>query len=274
MTDDDVATVRACLTRLSVDDPGRRRFGARRHGYALRPPLSPARVAAVRAWLGDVGGPWLLGWRGALGDGGAGPYHGLFPLDHPLQRELADGAFDPAAPGRALYRGVIGLGHLGCGQLALLVVGGPHRGQVWLDARAGGVGVIPVARNLETYVAAWLQSAARNQLPVSASAPGACPLARQLSAHLAAVERARDVASGSLDATALREVFAAIEPGALRAAATGDDPFFARGDALDPCVTCEVMLDRLAGLGLARDRVAEGEKWPADGWLPGPAGAS
>lgn len=264
MTEGDAATIRTWLATLAAADPARRRFGAGSHRYQLRPPLSAERAAVVAERLGDALSPWHRGWLTALGDGGAGPYHGLFPLDHPQQLALAEGSFDPRAPGRALYRGVVGLGHLGCGQLALLIVGGPHRGQVWLDARASGGGVVPVAANVETYVAAWLRGASENQLPPPACPPGACPLPRALSTYLAAIERDRALPAGSLDGEPLTAALGALSPGAIRVAASGDDPFFATDAALAVCVACEVMLEHLGRRGLARDRVQPGENWPTE----------
>ena len=121
---------------------------------------------------------------------------------------------------------------------------------------------IALAPDFDAYYLAWIQAIAHNQLLPGAVAPGACPLPRALSHYLAGHERRQGIAAGTLGADAMRAAFVALPPGSIRCEASGDDPYFPDGTSLDRCPTCAAMLARLEGLGLAPDRVAEGQTWP------------
>jgi len=267
------AALHAWLADASAHDRGLRRFGARHHRYRLAPPLPAARLDAIEAELGLRLPSEYRGLIAEVGDGGAGPYHGLMPLDHPVQRAVAHGEFPLAAAapgagpaelaGRALYRGVVGLGHVGCGYVAFLVVRGAAAGQVWLDLRGAGEGVGPIHPDFTSYYRAWIARAARNQLPDGWVTPGRCALPAALSSYLAGRERAAGVPPGTLGDDALREALGALGPGAIRCAASGDDPFFDADEPIDPCPRCEQMIENLAARGLGRDRIAPGlPPWP------------
>lgn len=264
-------TLRAWLAHLAADDPGRRRFGARHHDYALRPPLEPDRLEAIEREL-DLRLP--ESYRRHLldvGDGGAGPYHGMMPLDHPLQLELARDTFPLSRPvtgtgpvelrGRGLYRGAIGLGHVGCNYFALLVVRGPAAGQVWIDQRCAASGVAPIHTDFAAYYRTWVASAADNRLPPSWIAPGRCALADALSRYLAGYEHAHGIGVGQLGGESLRMALAAIGDGAIRVAATDPDAvFFDPGDLVSACASCELMIENLVPRGLRRDQLARGRE--------------
>lgn len=256
------ATLAAWLTAQAARDPRRLRFGARRHAYRLGPPLAVDVVAAFEADVGTVVPVAYRRFVTEVGHAGAGPFHGLWPLDHPQQRACARGAFDPDAPGVALYRGVIALGHVGCGQLALLVVQGAHAGEVWIDARAADAGVVRAVPDFTSYYRAWIDALTRDELLRGVAPPGACPLPRALSQYLAQYEARAGVAPGALAPAELRVAFTRLPVGAIRCEATGDDPFFAPGTSLDRCPNCALMLGQLEASGLAPDRVVEGENWP------------
>lgn len=265
---------RAWIAELAAADPRRRRFGARQHAYRVEEPLGDERVRAFEhacaLRLPDDHRAFVAVTSG----GGAGPYHGLLPLDHPVQRRCAAGTFeltaaasleeiDARAPrARAaidpVYAGVIGLGHVGCGQLALLVVRGEAAGEVWLDAREAGAGVGPIAPDVASYVDEWVQRVSRNQLPRALVPPGRCALPNALSAFLASREDALGLARGTIGGDALRAALASLPSGAIAVRASRATPFFAAGDALDPCPACEVLLENLRGAGLAADAVAPG----------------
>ncbi|MBK7074651.1 MAG: SMI1/KNR4 family protein [Myxococcales bacterium] len=255
-------TLGAWLTATAAADPRRRRFGAARHGYQLGAPLPGPTLDAFEAAIGVALPAAYRGFVTTVGDGGAGPYYGLWPLAHPLQRAIAAGEFAPEAPGRAAYRGVIGLGHVGCGQIALLIVRGPHAGEVWIDARGADGALRPIARDFGAYYVAWVQAVTHDRLLPGAARAGACPLPRGLSHYLASCERRAQVAPGALSGAQLREALAALGPGSIRCEASGDDPFFAAGAAIDPCPPCAVMIDQLHGQGLGAEAVVAGENWP------------
>lgn len=265
------AALRDWVDHVAATDRGRRRPGARHHDYRWRPPLTEARAAALEAELG-VGLPAALRrFAIALGDGGVGPFGGVLPIDHPIQRAAAAGAFDPHAEGRALYRGVLGLGHAGCGHLAFVIVRSADArvqpGEVWIDARASGGGVRAIDADFDAYYARWVGEVTHGQPPRGFGARGACSVPAALSHYLHAVEQRAGVASGALSASATRDAMIALPVGAIRIAASGDDPFFTAGDALDPCAACARLLDQL---GVPPDRIQPGENpLPARGSGPG-----
>lgn len=258
--------LRAWLRALAAGDPRARRFGARAHGYRADEPLGEARVRAIEDELGLALPADYRAFVGDVSGGGAGPYHGLVPLDHPVQRACAAGTFAFTAPvdgesevaSEAVYAGVVGLGHVGCGQVAVLVVRGEAAGEVWLDAREAGAGVGPIAPDFGAYLAEWVERTSRNQVPRAPVPPGRCALPRALSTYLARREDARGLARGTLGGPALREALAALGPGAIAVSASEDGPFFARGDALDRCPACEVLLENLHAQGLRDDAVVPG----------------
>ena len=125
-------------------------FGEEAHGFRLRQPLVESQV---RAFEDRHGVRLPEGYRLFLlhlGDGGAGPYYGVLPLERAL--DAADEAAadflarpSPLVPGMArgedwmerlgctaedCYRGAIALVEQGCTYFSLLVVTGPARGRV------------------------------------------------------------------------------------------------------------------------------------------------
>jgi HEAT repeat protein len=121
-------------------------FGSRSHQFVLNPPLAEAAVARFEA---EHGVPLPAGYRAfvtRLGDGGAGPYYGLLPLE---QGAAAGGGIlsrpsplSPAMPGSTeenliterwpeqLTDGAITLVEQGCAHSSMLIVTGAHRGTV------------------------------------------------------------------------------------------------------------------------------------------------
>jgi hypothetical protein len=264
---------RAWIAEVAAADPRTRRFGARQHGYRVDAPLGDPRVRALEEALALRLPADHRAFVATISGGGAGPYHGLLPLEHPVQARCAAGTFpftaaasleeiDGLARSRTaidpVYAGVIALGHVGCGHVALLVVRGAAAGQVWIDARDAGLGVGPIAPSFRAYVQDWIERTSRNLVPRPLVPPGACALAITLSSYLAQQEAARGLAQGAIDDRQLREALAAIGPRAIAIEAIADRPCFARGDRLDPCPSCEVLLENLRGRGLGPDTVAPG----------------
>lgn len=180
----DASDIQARLAVMSAEDPQLRRFGATRHRYRLGPILSEADVAAFEAHhritLPDAYRSFLL----TVGDGGAGPDHGLYPLSGDGLRE-DDGnerwqsghlatpfphtqrwspweSRDPNAVSNDEYlasfdarwvTGSLVIAEFGSGAFHRLVVTGPARGQVWFDDRAADGGLAP-----EADFPAWYQN--------------------------------------------------------------------------------------------------------------------
>jgi len=244
VSDIDFATaLREAVALFAARDPERRRFGARRHQYRFAAPISAARLDEIER---DADVRFPDDYREhvtTLGDGGAGPYFGLLPLDHPAQLARLRGAFDEHDP----LRGSIGIAHLGCGYMALLVVDRDHPayGQVWIDLRGADDGVIPGYPSVRHCVTDWIQKLAHNEWLPQFVAPGACALPHALSSFFHSIETKRGMAPGSLAGDDLRAALAGIKHGGIATAATGDSSFFAAGDALDLCVACERLVENL-----------------------------
>ncbi|MCC6812251.1 MAG: SMI1/KNR4 family protein [Deltaproteobacteria bacterium] len=124
-------------------------FGARWHQFSVGKRLSSASIEAFESkWnieLPEDYRSFLL----EVGDGGAGPYYGIAPLAEWCQpdseSEFAADAlktpFDPDVAANATTRsGFLRIVNAGCEYYYVLVVSGPHKGQVWLDGSVDGIG--------------------------------------------------------------------------------------------------------------------------------------
>ena len=255
-------TARALVTQLAAADPSRRRFGARRHRYAQPPPLDERRVVELERAAGVALPDDYRLHLTRVAAAGAGPHHGLLPIDHPRQHALLAGpsglpATAPAQPLRVSpWRGCVALGHVGCGAWTLLVVDGPARGTVWLDARGAGLGVRPLADSFAAYSLGWLQQAAAGRVPRPMLPPNVCALPSALDGYLRAVATAQGVPE--LAGAALHAALADLPVGGVALAATGDDPIAPRGTPLDACLTCAVLVESLGADGLRPDVIADG----------------
>lgn len=87
--------IKESLRALDAGDPRRTRFGAASHRYQMRAPLSEARVAQLEELAGLRLPEDYRDFVLEVGDGGAGPYYGLVPLDQPAQLEVMRGVFAP-----------------------------------------------------------------------------------------------------------------------------------------------------------------------------------
>lgn len=138
------------------------------HRYQLGPRLGESDLAAVERRhsmaLPEDYRAFLL----QVGDGGAGPYYGLYPLARGIERAVEDALarpfpfttpyVRPESAGEAAVesflkdvnraehvQGALPLADFGCGIDALLVVTGAARGTLWLDDRHSDNGVWPLA---------------------------------------------------------------------------------------------------------------------------------
>ncbi len=147
---DQIERIRRKLATVPQADGRSPSFGEEKHGFRLRPPLTES---LVREFEDRHGIQLPEGYRLFLlnlGDGGAGPYYGLLPLDRAL--DVADepvGDFlarpSPLLPGMPrdedwmdvlgctienCYQGTIAIIEQGCSYYSLLVVSGQARGRV------------------------------------------------------------------------------------------------------------------------------------------------
>ncbi|MGW2208375.1 SMI1/KNR4 family protein [Streptomyces sp. NPDC001781] len=176
----DRAAVRACLGDAAAREGAMERFGADTHRYTLRPPLPEHDIRAFETTHGIELPPAYRSFVAEVGDGPAGPAHGLLPLATPRPEADDDSAVDDEwardrlpgrlaspfpltgpAPGRlgaaagTLTRGTLTLAEEGCGTYVRLVLGGPHAGEIWLlDPDWGGF--TPLDRDFHSWYTKWL----------------------------------------------------------------------------------------------------------------------
>lgn len=139
-------TIRAMLPELEKFDPSFELFGSDAHAYRLNAPINAQRLAGIEA---EIGAPLPELYRRFLlemGDGGAGPMHGVFPLDRSLEflatprllSRLSVPFQPPTAPPEDFENweefdppGQFALSEIGCGAFHVLILAGPERGHIW-----------------------------------------------------------------------------------------------------------------------------------------------
>ncbi|WP_328388675.1 SMI1/KNR4 family protein [Streptomyces sp. NBC_00400] len=177
----DERTVRARIREMAAQDGERARFGADTHRYELAPALPEAEIGAFEEAHG-VGLPAeYRSFVAVVGNGPAGPGHGLMPLTTPRPEADDEWAVDDEweedrlpgrlaapfpltepLPGRIgasageLTRGTLMLAEEGCGMFIRLVLTGPRVGEIWrIDPDWGGF--VPVSPDFRGWYTEWLQ---------------------------------------------------------------------------------------------------------------------
>ncbi len=236
------ATIREALAALAVSDRSLSRFGAAHHRYQLAPPLPDA-----PAELPDD----LRSFVTTIGNGGAGPGFGWFPIDRALE------AVVEAPPRVMAFTRALPICHLGCGYAAILPLDGAARGEVWIDARAIDL-VVPAYATFTGCYLAWIDALAHATWPFDHIPPGVCSLAGALSGYLSLFEDELGIPAGSLAGEPLRQALGNLGAGAIQIAAESSAALFGSGEPVDPCLTCARLIEALAVDGLRRDVVARG----------------
>jgi hypothetical protein len=172
--------LRARLAALAAADPDLRSFGSTRHRYQLGATLSTAEIAAFETEYGIVLPAAYRTFLLEVGDGGAGPYYGLFALaderlpDYETEERRDSGHLAREFPHVSAWNAVelteheynharwnegsLIVAEFGCGAFFRLVVSGPARGEVWFDDRAADAGITPVGEFAAWYLG-WLNAA-------------------------------------------------------------------------------------------------------------------
>lgn len=162
------------LLQLKVLDINLQVFGAQSHEYQFNPTKTEAELLAFEQEHNIKLPEDYRAFLKTLGNGGAGPYYGLEPLengryvdlDYQREEELIDlsqpfphttawnmdmdleseEAYDQQ---QELYyqdkwiNGLLRIANFGCGIYINLVVNGQEHGHVWMDDRANGQGILP-----------------------------------------------------------------------------------------------------------------------------------
>ncbi len=192
--------------------------GFRTHGGRLQAPLGDAVLALdplpddYRHFVRDVAAA------------GAGPGYGLVRPDHPAQQRLRT---RKEPPGPSLL-----LAHAGCNVTWLLALGGPHRGEVWVDAQGSDETVTCVASSFDAWYRRWLDGLVRDVFPAIQWDAHCCATAGVLSQ---VSEKLRQ--PGDDKARLAQRLASSIKPGGI-GITSGAAPCFEMGDLLDPCAGC------------------------------------
>jgi hypothetical protein len=141
--------------------------GASWHEYAANKPLSAAQVASFESRWGIQLPTIYAELLCNIGNGFAGPYFGISPIEEwaqpAIQDEMDDGHlshdFDPEYPNQDCPPwGSMRISNAGCEHYYLLVVSGPHRGEIWHDGIVDGLGVrhLKTSDNQTLTFATWI----------------------------------------------------------------------------------------------------------------------
>ncbi len=155
---------------LATIDPAQQIFGADRHHHQLGEPLDADALGALEAQFGALPADYVALVR-AFGVTCAGPYYGLdaprVPEDphHALQpdphrRFPAETAWDARLDeGASVLDGTISLADQGCGGRSILVLRGPHAGEVWSDWTAEQGSIALEAKTVFAWYEQWIDRA-------------------------------------------------------------------------------------------------------------------
>jgi hypothetical protein len=166
------AALRERIELLAAIDPSHQIFGASRHRHRLGTPLDADGIAALEAQFGTLPDDFVALTR-EFGVCSAGPYYGLeeprVPQDpqHPLQPDpKRPFPCDDATPwdarleeGASVLDGTIVLADQGCGGRSVLVLRGPHAGEVWSDWTAEQGTIAPEAKTVFAWYEQWTDRA-------------------------------------------------------------------------------------------------------------------
>jgi hypothetical protein len=176
--------IKSKLTQLKSADTQLEVFGAKTHAYQLNARLSERRLRLFEKKHGIILPPEYRNFLSQIGNGGAGPYYGLLPLekgnfadisekkatefivlstpflhtkawnktwepsditDEKTLEYLENDYFDPKwSPG------MLRIAHAGCGIAINLIVNGPEYGNIWVDSRVNDNGIYPEVPTLGT----------------------------------------------------------------------------------------------------------------------------
>jgi hypothetical protein len=220
--------------REAVDWPG-----WKHHGGELGATLSRDEIATLETRVGKLPADYHA-FLSEVAAFGAGPGYGLMSPLGELQKRVATGTFSWNDESKPTTRaaGVIPIAHAGCGIMWLLVIAGPHAGEVWLDGRSSDGLARRVAPTFIAWYRDWLTAAVQNAQPWIQWESACCATPGVLSQLIAAMER-EGVAKDAIN----DEVPKRFKAGALSLAAMGSD-YFVDKTKLNPCQGCIALASR------------------------------
>lgn len=174
--------LKAKLEKLRSIDSNLAVFGAEAHKYQLNPVLAKKTVEDFEKEHSIVLPEEYRDFILEMGDGGAGPYYGIYTLqdaykenkwfqlgdlkkDFPLTEEWQneDDEEDENAYPENLYDGCMMISHQGCGTWSFLIVSGPERGKVWNDFTTNDGGLLPTGYTFAEWYQNWLNDGIKSE---------------------------------------------------------------------------------------------------------------
>jgi len=159
------------LDHLRQVDTRRTIFGAESHQYLLNPCLSEWQIRSFEQSYAIHLPDDYRSFLQAIGNGGAGPYYGIIPLEQSLRDWCREE--DPLYPSKEfplhtsleLYtlgsgadfdrymisyytQGTIDICDYGCAIYFMLVVNGSEKGSIWVDDRASDGGIFALTQRI------------------------------------------------------------------------------------------------------------------------------
>ncbi len=248
--------VAAAIAHVGAHDAELDRFGARSHRYRFAAPLPEARARAIEAEHGVEIPADYRAFLTRVAASGAGPYHGLLPLDAPSQLASLGGSFAHLRPlgpdveamteaerkafeGDAAVAGTIALAHMGCQYFALLVVRGPRAGSVWADIRSAGLGIVPLHDSFTDWYGAWIHAMIHDE-PFAIPVPeGLCAPQDALISYFESWKASHGI-EGDMTQEQTREAVSGIGAGGIETRADASR-YFDADDPVDVCRVCDQM---------------------------------
>ena len=125
------SAVLTALARKQQSDPECEVFGAQSHRYCLRPVIKEKPLVRLEKKHGLMLPHDYRTFLKRNGNGGAGPGHGIIPLQHAVGDMRIKNTPTTIARYTSSSENLIPLCQHGCGDGAFIVIGGQYDGHVW-----------------------------------------------------------------------------------------------------------------------------------------------
>ena len=239
--------IEGTLVRLDLNHERRavRWRGWRNHSAALQSPADPSSVVRLEERLGSLPADYrdfILN----VAEKGAGPGYGLLSPFGDAQERLTAGDFSFVEGQKVIESpsGVLALASAGCGVMWLLVIRGPHRGEVWVDGTGSDQKAHRAAGSFSEWYRAWIDAAVADAPPFAQWDTWQCATPSLFSQILDKLEK-----DGVTGEAADARVGTMLKPGSI-SLTSGASPYFNPGSPLDPCQACVLLAARF---GLSDD---------------------
>ncbi|MCX6369094.1 MAG: SMI1/KNR4 family protein [Armatimonadetes bacterium] len=170
MTIDEIQSLKDLLHQMQTEDPHYRVFGSGRHQYLLNPTQPEAVLQSFEKRHGISLPEGYRRFLTQVGDGGAGPWYGLFSLEQTLEGNNLRRPFPEVNTNVHRFRGkrpgILTLCEYGCGIYFYLVVRGEAYGTIWQVEDSYFERVAP---SFESWYGQWVEMLRLKAQPILAN---------------------------------------------------------------------------------------------------------